>query len=657
VPLRIGRWNCTYRVMVTQPQSSLAVNVLERDVRRAVLDAYESTLATVFANDPAVYVVRRLDVKLAMQVAAEPNAPALARGWGVRMGAEAARAISAASDSANIVRFEDQADFIAHFLSDLLRDLAWQRWCYGAFVRFRHTPRRDAVLAILREHPLLLASVFRSLARLGSLREVLDLLDDEAAAELWREAVRPPAREPEPAEFLLFVRAALQIVGSLGLWSGRPLDERELLAAYTATRPRSGVWTDPRSLSSVVSSIVRLTERRGHIAIPHEDEFQERWSENAAELARTLDWLDLDWLGQTLAASSRRTAPAAKAALNARASGPTPNQARLLARLRQMLVAAVVPLDRAHPESETNALRLFAALAAAEPEIAAHPATPSILKVLLAAWAAVERAADPVAALEQLRAGRVPSPSPDSTPERLDPLVPASSLGSAAADVIHELMAHGPIPLRAPAADAVHTACAGLFLLVRAITEARIAPPAPVLFALGLQWSGVRDADPGLGLWSGLAAPEPAAGVLDRLDPAMCDALVARVRTILDSRASIDPISAVSAEFASEATAALAEGWPSDIPQPGSIASLAVLLLRLWSRWLRGFAQSSAPYLLRQFIRRAGRIAVCPNEMEVILRPTQLDVVLEMSGYLAPTPPVPWLADRRVSFRIDRGHP
>jgi hypothetical protein len=643
--------------METQPQGLLAASVLEARVRRVALDAYESTLETVFANDPAVYVVRRLDVKLAMQVAAEPSAPALASGWGARMGAEVARAIYAATESANIVRFEDQADFIAHFLSDLLRDLAWQRWCYGAFARFRHTPRRVAVLAVLREEPLLLARVFRWLARLGSLREVLDLIDDEGAAALWREAVRPPVREPEPAEFLPFVRAALQIVGSLGLWSGSPLDERELLSAFAATRPPPAVWIDRRALASVVSSIVRLTERRGHIAIPHEDEFRERWSENAAELARTLDWFDLDWLGQTLAVPSRRSPPAAQAAPNARPSGPTPNQARLLSRLRQMVVAAVVPLDRAHPESEANALRLFAALAAAEPETAAHPATPSILKVLLAAWAAVERAADPIAALDELRAGRVPSPSPDTASERPVPLVPTSSLGTAAADVVHELMAHSPIRLRAPAADAVHTACAGLFLLVRAITEARIAPPAPVLFALGVQWSGVRDADPGLGFWSGLAAPEPAALVLDRLDPAVFDPLLARVRSILDSRASIDPGSAVSAEFASEATAALTEGWPSDIPRPDSIAALAVVLLRLWSRWLRGFAQSSAPYLLRQFIRRRGRIAARPNEIEVILRPAQLDVVLEMSGYLAPTPPVPWLGDRRVSFRIDRGHP
>src|SRR5271166_884282 len=117
----------------------------------------------------------------------------------------------------------------------------------------------------------------------------------------------------------------------------------------------------------------------------------------------------------------------------------------------------------------------------------------------LGAWAAIERAVDPIAALQQLRAGRVPSALPDPTPGQLDALRAAGALGSPAADVIHELMANGPIALRAPVADdTIQTACAGLFLLVRAISEVRIAPPAPVLFALGLQWSGVHDTDPGL---------------------------------------------------------------------------------------------------------------------------------------------------------------
>jgi len=450
----------------------------------------------------------------------------------------------------------------------------------------------------------------------------------------------------------------LQIIATLGLWNARPLDESDLLASYAATRPQPPDWTDRRALASAVRSILYFMQRCGHIAIPHEGEFEERWRVSVGELAKTLDWLDLDWLGQVLVALPQKTAPAPEAARNPDVFGATPNQSRLLVRLRQILAAAVVPLDRAQPDSESNALRLFAALAAAEPEIAAHPATPSILKLLLAAWAAIECAEDPIAVLKQLRAGRILSALPGLTPGHFEALRATGALGSVAADVIHELMANSPIALHGPAdRDTIYSACAGLFLLVRAITEVRITPPAPVLFALGLQWFGTCDPDPGLALWSGLAEPEPAASILNRLEPAACDSLLARVRNILEGRASIDPRLAFIMELASELTDDLTDNWPSDVERPPSIRALAVHLLRLWSRWLRGFAQSSVPYLLQQFIRRPGEIELRPDEIVVILRPAPLDLVLEMSGYLAPTPAVPWLAQRRVSFRTNRRLP
>jgi hypothetical protein len=60
------------------------------------------------------------------------------------------------------------------------------------------------------------------------------------------------------------------------------------------------------------------------------------------------------------------------------------------------------------------------------------------------------------------------------------------------------------------------------------------------------------------------------------------------------------------------------------------------------------------PYLLRNLVRRSGRIDIRADEIHVKMRPAPLDAILEMSGYLAPTPAISWLGDRRVSFRIER---
>jgi hypothetical protein len=652
--LRIGRWNCSYRVMESQPQALRAADTLEQRVRRSVLDAYEATLDTVFANDPAVYVVRRLDVKLTMHIAEEPNARALARRWGEQIGAHAVRAILAKPNSANVVRFENQADFVAHFLRDMLSGFAWQHWYYGAFTRFRRSPERECVLTILREYPHLLAAIFNRLARLGSLRAVLDLLDEEAVSVLWSEMAPLAERESTVAEVRVFVQAALRIADALGLWTSGPIDEAVLLETYVATHPQHPDWTDRRSLAAAVCGVLRFAEQRGRIRIARGAYVQEQRGIHAAELAASLDWLDLDWLGDILAGSPLE-AVARPVLRQSVKSAVTPNQRKLLVRLSQLLGAAAIPLDHAHPASESNALRIYAALAATDPDLAAHPATISMVKLLVAAWQAIDRIKDPITALQQLQAGRVPGAAAHDIPqEQAQALRSAAALGPLAADIIHELMAHAPIALRTPAESVTETAFAGLFLLVRAITESRLTPPVSLLFALGLQWSAAPQSEQALYVWCGLTKPEPAAAILDRLDPVFCETLLARVKSTLESRASIDsgliPITDVPADW----VATLTETWPSGVSRPASITMLAVHLLRLWARWLRGFSRASVPYLLQQFVRRPGRIEMRTDEIVVTLRPAPLDPVLEMSGYLASTPPVPWLFDRRVSFRIDR---
>jgi hypothetical protein len=82
---------------------------------------------------------------------------------------------------------------------------------------------------------------------------------------------------------------------------------------------------------------------------------------------------------------------------------------------------------------------------------------------------------------------------------------------------------------------------------------------------------------------------------------------------------------------------------------------VAFSLLRLWSRWLRQFSESSVPYLLDQFIRRPGRLSASPAGVWVELEPRPLDIVIEMAGYLTPLEGVPWLGGRTVHFRIAGG--
>ncbi len=70
---------------------------------------------------------------------------------------------------------------------------------------------------------------------------------------------------------------------------------------------------------------------------------------------------------------------------------------------------------------------------------------------------------------------------------------------------------------------------------------------------------------------------------------------------------------------------------------------VATSLLRLWSRWLKGFADSSSPYMLENFIRRCGQIKTDKDHLLVELEPKPFDVVTQMAGYLETIEHVPWL--------------
>jgi len=79
---------------------------------------------------------------------------------------------------------------------------------------------------------------------------------------------------------------------------------------------------------------------------------------------------------------------------------------------------------------------------------------------------------------------------------------------------------------------------------------------------------------------------------------------------------------------------------------------LALGLLRVWGRWLRGFAESSPAFLLHRMIRREGSLLEMPDRWIVRLKSSPLDVVLGISGYLDVIDRVSWLTPSRIEFIV-----
>lgn len=670
---RIGHWHCRYRLVGSQQETGLAVERLERAIRPRVAEAYGDALARAFENDPAVYVLRRVNVRLTLNIAVSETEAGLAHEWGRRLGAAVVRGVVAGGEGGgNLARFADEADYVSHFIADLSDGLAWDRWYYGAFAKLRGLSKAEAILALLFERRESLQAVVGRLSSLGCLERVLALLGRPATAKLWAAMARREAVAPDANAFRLFVRGAMRLLDLLGLWAAAAPAEARLLEEYVAERPTVPDWSDRRSLASAVLGVVRHARRRAYLVVGFGPEAMQKLSQSREEIRTEFDWLDAEWLTDALpAALAERTDGSAEsqlATLPTRAVGVTPLQRKLLELVRELLLQGKVKLVPGRAGSAENATRLYAALAATDAESAARPAAASLVENLLlcAEWCASAHA--PADALAAVRAGADAVTLGRQPPAALRAIF---SSGPTAADVLAEIVRQTSPRLADTDETVLQTECAGLFLVIRAVLDMRLpqlasaasaGPLSSVLLALGIQWAG-KDAlhdgemDAGLAFWCGLGLKphQPTSEILSALDEAGCQRLLARAGELLEARRSLHPSLASVGETPSEETLAeLTVGWPADAPVRRELVLVAIYALRLWAQWLPGIAGSSVPYLLRQLLRRGGELRVREHCVEVALRPAPLDVVLEMASYTKELSCVSWLADRKVTFRIDR---
>src|SRR5687768_13937919 len=127
----IEHLHCTYRVASTSAATSALPARLDRLVRERLMDAYAAALDQALGDDPAVYVLRQVDYALSLVFDSRATDAELARRWGQRMAGAVVHRIARGDD--DLLRFNNQADYVARFVADLLKDTAWGCWFYGAF--------------------------------------------------------------------------------------------------------------------------------------------------------------------------------------------------------------------------------------------------------------------------------------------------------------------------------------------------------------------------------------------------------------------------------------------------------------------------------------------------------------------------------------------
>ncbi|MEU4560132.1 hypothetical protein AB0F72_17250 [Actinoplanes sp. NPDC023936] len=99
-------------------------------------------------------------------------------------------------------------------------------------------------------------------------------------------------------------------------------------------------------------------------------------------------------------------------------------------------------------------------------------------------------------------------------------------------------------------------------------------------------------------------------------------------------------------EDVARVTAALAS---VDAEDP-RVALLAVCCVQVWGRWLPGFGNASAGFLLYRLVRRPAEISIDGSAIRVRMPSWPHDIVLKLAGYLDPVEPPTILGGRGIRF-------
>jgi len=627
--------------------------------RERIEDVCDRAFEETFQNDPSVFVVRKVQARVAVLPTQAALESRLAEQWGARLCASVIRVIASASNDENVVRFENQAAFVSSFLSDFVAGTAWDHWYHGAFRAYRQLPPDEAILAVLVENQDCLGEILHRLAKAKALDAVLHALGPEGQRRLWIRVSRRTSGQLSEDAFQIFIHSAFDLADSLSLWEASRPSEQDFLRNYLPTQPVSPNWTDPSSLASAVADVFRVLLRDGWLSVPRAFR-PDDLSKLDSTLNSAYDWLDKSWLKNSLASLFSPVSPE-KVVRSSTLRPPrfTPAQLRLLRSLFSSIQNRRLQLDPSDWSPHSHLLRILATLASGE--LSASLAAVPILENIIEAWLALRITGNRDSDLLNLRRGQIDFLLARASPSekiRFQPhLESVANAGEPAIAIVEELLGQYASTPEAPALEEIDSGCAGLFLLVRTVQDLRLSALLkesgfdslePLLVALAIRIAGPAalpegKLDAAAALWSGIST-EKFPSHLSHLANLNAGLFRDNLTELVAAQRLVGPV--FSGEFADQ---------PLPVALPPDVAAVldfaASSLLHSWARWLPGLSGSSVHFLLEKFVHRSGTLHLYPDRIDVSLSPGPLDAILKMAGYLSDSPNASWLGNRFVRFR------
>ena len=294
--MQIARLNTRYQFVGQLDQPAVVAGALDQMLQR--IGRRQDTDVHVDGNREAVYIIRRVDSRwlIDSRLLLDDRAE---EAW-LESSRKAVAEKVRQNDPQDVIRFENQACYVAAFLSALMDGDAWGRWYFFPFKRFRHSSIALIVLQLLQENVEQLDDLLIELNQLGASDAVIDLLDDDSLRLLSRSPTASPHSGARPDVRVHFT-TAIDILQQLGWTTSR--DPNLMYSQFLLHACAPSDWKNSREHAECVLSAVEFLLEFGTCQ-PKEFDGDRTALDR---LLTSLDWLDCTWLTQQLVFNNHLT--------------------------------------------------------------------------------------------------------------------------------------------------------------------------------------------------------------------------------------------------------------------------------------------------------------------------------------------------------------
>ena len=209
--LTIERLQSVYLVPWEHPSPEKMRGRFDAVLRGPFASACRQILSSALdADDPSVWLIRRLDIDLAFDAEAVTD-DLLAHCWAQRIAFSLTRIIARGADGEHVLCFPNRAAYLAQFVGDLAEGHAWDKWYYDSFDSLRSLTLSAAVREALTRAPEQTVEALLVLSGRGRLERVLSVLGEQDARRVYEACLTSSAGVSDGARPRQLVNALLAV--------------------------------------------------------------------------------------------------------------------------------------------------------------------------------------------------------------------------------------------------------------------------------------------------------------------------------------------------------------------------------------------------------------------------------------------------------------